>query len=47
MKPKQKELVERLVVALEARNQLERRRIELGEKIAAALDPKTLPQTPQ
>ena len=37
MKPKQKELVERLVKALEARNELERRRIAVGEKIAAAL----------
>lgn len=37
MKPKQKELVARLVAALEARNELEQRRLALGEKIAAAL----------
>ena len=47
MKPKQKELVARLVVALEAYVEVERRKAVAAEKIVAALDAKTLPQTPQ
>lgn len=37
MKPKQKELVARLVVALEAYVELEKRKVIAAEKIAAAL----------
>lgn len=37
MKPKQKELVARLVAALEAFNEIERRKAVAAEKIVAAL----------
>lgn len=40
MKPKQKELVERLVLALEAYVAVERRKMAAAEKIAAALEAK-------